>query len=307
VRRNLTQVNFEAGNIARKRQIKMSIKKSKTKIYSHSRLSTFEQCPFKFKLRYIDKIKPPIEKTIESHLGSAVHSTLEWLYNQILSGKNIPTIDEVITDYAIRWQDSYNNDTLIVKKELTQKDYFNKGVQFLMDYYTKHHPFDDNTVEVEKKIIINLDEKGKYQLQGFIDRLVYNPEKNEYEIHDYKTANNLPLKEKVENDRQLALYSIAIKETFGYEKDVCLVWHYLAHNQKICSCRTNEQLVKLKKETLELIKKIEATENFPTRKSILCNWCEYKEYCPKFGGKIPEQETKKSDKKITEEELLDIW
>jgi putative RecB family exonuclease len=277
----------------------------KRKIYSHSRLSTFEQCPFKFKLRYIDKIKPAIEKTIEAHLGSAVHATLEWLYNQILSIKHIPTIDEVITDYAIRWQDSYNNDTLIVKKHLTQKDYFNKGVQFLMDYYTKHYPFKDNTVEVEKKIIINLDKEGKYQVQGFIDRLVFNLETKEYEIHDYKTANNLPLKEKVENDRQLALYSIAIKENYGNDKNVCLVWHYLAHNQKICSSRTNEQLEELKRDTIKLIDKIEATKNFPTNKSILCDWCEYKDYCPEFGGKIPEKE--KLDDKINNEKLLDIW
>ena len=49
-------------------------------IYSHSRLSTFEQCPFKFKLRYIDKIIPEIENTIESFLGGIVHETLEWIY-----------------------------------------------------------------------------------------------------------------------------------------------------------------------------------------------------------------------------------
>ena len=44
-------------------------------IYSHSRLSTFEQCPKKFKYKYLDKLKPEIEKTIETHLGSAVHKT----------------------------------------------------------------------------------------------------------------------------------------------------------------------------------------------------------------------------------------
>ena len=281
----------------------------KPKIYSHSRLSTFEQCPFKFKLRYIDKIKPAIEQTIESHLGSAIHSTLEWLYDQIMN-KHIPTIDQTITTYAVKWQDRYTEDTLIVKKQLTQKDYFNKGVQFLMDYYTKHHPFDDNTLELEKKILINLDKEGNYKLQGFIDRLVYNLETEEYEIHDYKTANSLPLKEKVENDRQLALYSIAIKETFGEEKNICLVWHYLAHNQKICSRRTNEQLAQLKSETIELIKQIELTENFPTNQSILCNWCEYKEYCPKFGGKIPEEDEiieEVINNEISDEELLDIW
>jgi putative RecB family exonuclease len=258
-----------------------------SKIYSHSRLSTFEQCPFKFKLRYIDKIKPAIERTIESHLGSAVHETLEWLYEQVMN-KHIPTIDEIITDYAVRWQDTYSKDTLIVKKQLTQKDYFNKGVQFLINYYTKNHPFNDNTLETEKKILIELNEN--YKLQGFIDRLVHNLEKDEYEIHDYKTANNLPLKEKIENDRQLALYSIAIKELFGDDKKVILVWHYLAHNQKIISRRTNQQLANLKKETIYLIEKIESTENFPSKKSILCNWCEYKNYCHEFGGKLPEKD-----------------
>ena len=74
-------------------------------IYSHSRLSTFEQCPFKFKLKYIDKLKPDIEKTIESHLGSAVHETLEWVYNTIKQTKKFITISEIITYYAVKWQD----------------------------------------------------------------------------------------------------------------------------------------------------------------------------------------------------------
>lgn len=26
-------------------------------VYSHSRISTFEQCPFKYKLEYVDKIE----------------------------------------------------------------------------------------------------------------------------------------------------------------------------------------------------------------------------------------------------------
>jgi len=279
----------------------------KPKIYSHSRISTFEQCPFKFKLHYIDEIKPAIEHTIETHLGSAIHSTLEWLYTQIM-GKHIPTLDETITYYAVKWQDSYAQDTLIVKKELTQKDYFNKGVKFLVDYYTTHHPFKDNTLEVEKRILINLDEEEKYKIQGFIDRLSYNLQTGEYEIHDYKTANSMPRKHQIDNDRQLALYSIAIKELFGEEKDICLTWHFLAHNQKICIRKTNKELIELKKEIIQAIEKIESTTNFPTQKSILCNWCGYKDYCPEFGGCPPEKDSGKiPNQEITDEELLDIW
>ena len=260
------------------------------KIYSHSRLSTFEQCPLKFKYRYIDKIIPEIEKTIEIHLGSTVHSVLEWLYTQV-QNKKLPTIDETIVYYAGKWEENYKPEIIIVKEDMTTKDYFDKGVGFLLNYYTKHQPFDDNTIEIEKKILFNLDEEGEYKLQGFIDRLVHNAENNEYEIHDYKTANYLPKQEKFESDRQLALYSIGIKDLFGQDKEVCLVWHYLAHNQKICSKRTNEQLQQLKKETLELINQIESTEKFPPQITKLCDWCEYKSMCPAWSKK----------------EELDIW
>ncbi len=260
--------------------------------YSHSKLSTFEQCPFKFKLRYIDKIIPELEISIESHLGGIVHDTLEWLYIEVHK-KKIPTIDQTISYFAERWQEKYRPEMVIVKKELNAKDYFNKGVGFVLSYYLKHKPFNENTIALEEKINLNLDESKEYEIVGFIDRLVHNLQTGEYEIHDYKTANNLPLKEKVDNDRQLALYSIAIKEKFGQDKTVRLVWHYLAHNKKICSQRTDKQLNQLKKDTLELIKKIESTTIFPYNKSILCDWCEYKSLCTVHGKTISKKETQK--------------
>lgn len=258
-------------------------------IYSHSRLSTFEQCPFKFKLRYIDKVKPEIEKSIEAHLGSVVHNTLEWLYIEVQK-ENLPNIEEVITYYSEEWEKTYTENTAIVRKNMAAKDYFNKGVGFLVDYYMKHSPFNDGTLELEKKIIIDLDRTGKYKIQGFIDRLVYNKQTKEYEIHDYKTANTIPTEDKIATDRQLALYSIAIKEIFGEHNNVLLTWHYLAHNIKICSRRTTEELEKLKKEIINLIDKIEATNHFPAQKSILCDWCEFKSMCPHFGGVIGERQ-----------------
>jgi putative RecB family exonuclease len=256
-------------------------------VYSHSKLSSFEQCPYKFKLRYIDKIIPEVEKSIEAHLGTSVHETLEWIYLEVIKVKRVPTLDEVIVFYSNRWQDGFSEDILIVKENMSAKDYFNMGVRFLIDYYTHHQPFQDGTLELEKQIIIEL---GEHKIRGFIDRLSKNPETGEIEIHDYKTGNFLPKQEKFDKDRQLALYSIAIKELFGENQEVCLVWHYLAHNKKICSRRTNEQLNELKKETLELIKKIESATEFPTSKCVLCDWCEYKGICPEFNKSVQEED-----------------
>lgn len=255
-------------------------------IYSHSRLSTFEQCKFKFKLRYIDQIIPEVESTIEAHLGSAVHDTLEWLYIQVSKNNNLPNIDQVITKYTENWQESYKENIKIVRENLTAKDYFNKGVKFLLDYYLKHQPFNDGTIELEKRIIINLDPENKYRVQGFIDRLVFNKENGCYEIHDYKTANRLPTQEKMDQDRQLALYSIGVKDIYKTQSEIKLTWHYLAHNTKIVSKRTQEQLEELKQEIINLIKEIESTTHFPATKSILCDWCEYKTICPVWGNSL---------------------
>ncbi len=255
-------------------------------IYSHSKLSTFEQCRLKYKFRYIDKIIPEIEKTIEAHLGDIVHKTLEWLYSEVKE-KRIPTIDDIIVYYSEEWMKD-NKETIMQNRD-DEKIFFNKGVQYLLDYYNRYKPFDDNTLEVEKKITFFLDESGEYQIRGFIDRLAYNLINNEYEIHDYKTSGTMPAQEKIENDRQLALYSIAIKDLFGKDKNVKLVWHYLFFNKRIESRRTHEQLEQLKKETIELIRTIESTAEFPATISRMCDWCPYKPICPAWNS-TPERD-----------------
>ena len=243
-------------------------------VYSHSKIKTFEQCPLKYKYRYIDKIK--IEtKSIEALLGFAVHAVLENLYNQVKDNK-VPSIEDIIKIYSGIWEENYNEKIVIVSEIKDQKFYFNLGLQFLIDYYLKHQPFGDNTLETEKKVIFEI-EKGIWFI-GYIDRLVHNLEKDEYEIHDYKTSNSAPSWEDIENDRQLALYSLAIKKIFK-DKDICLIWHYLAHDKKICIRKTDAQLEELKKEFLDLIKKVELAKEFPAQPSRLCDWCEYKNIC----------------------------
>lgn len=247
-------------------------------VYSNSKLKTFEQCKFKYKLRYIDKIIPEIEKSIEAHLGTCVHLALEWLYSTIQETGNVPELDDVITTYSKAWVKEYSDSIIITKKWMSAADYFNKGIKYLIDYYESNKPFQDNTIALEKEILVDLSDE--HQLRGFIDRLVYNKETDEYEIHDYKTSETAPSEETIEKDTQLALYSLAIKDLFKHDKQVKMVWHFLSFNKEVELKKTNEQLAILKQATLDLINEIESTLEFPPTVSTLCNWCEYKEICP---------------------------
>lgn len=249
-------------------------------IYSHSKLSTFEQCPLKFKYRYIDRIPPEIEQTIEGFLGKQVHNILEWVYNEVMKGKTFE-LDEIVKKYAENWNKEFNNNIKVVKENLIAEDYFNKGIKFLINYYLKHAPFKDNTIATEQKIMVNLDPDGNYILQGYIDRLVHNKDTNIFEIHDYKTG-TLKSQEDLDKDRQLALYSIGIRNLFDNVKDVHLVWHFLDYNEQKISKRTEEQLNELRKKIIDLIDKIESTTDFSPNPSILCEWCEFQNYCPYY-------------------------
>jgi len=267
-------------------------------IYSHSRLSTFEQCPLKFKFKYIDKIKPEIEQTIEGFLGNKVHEVLETIYTETAKNK-IFQLDEVIKIYSEKWNKDFNPKIKITKKENSIESYFNKGINFLINYFVKYSPFKDKTIETEKKILVNLDLEGKYKLQGYIDRLVHNKETNILEIHDYKTGSFLKSQEELDKDRQLALYSMGVRSEFPEAKEVHLIWHFLAFNKKMVSTRTQFQLDQLKQETIELIKKIEATKQFQKNESALCNWCEFQNYCNNHYNEII---SKKSDWSLYENE-----
>jgi hypothetical protein len=52
-------------------------------VYSHSRLSTFEQYPYKFKLRYIDKVETEVEESVEAFMRVRVHEALEKLKSDL--------------------------------------------------------------------------------------------------------------------------------------------------------------------------------------------------------------------------------
>ncbi len=250
-------------------------------IYSHSRLSCFEKCPQKFKLNYIDKVETESEESIEAFLGSRVHETLEKLYKDLTFHKE-NSLDELITYFHNIWDENWDNSIVIVKEEYGPDNYLKMGEKFISDYYKRYHPFDQGRIiSIEERILIDLDSDGDYQLQGYIDRLTENGD-GFYEIHDYKTNSRLPLPEYIENDRQLALYAIGVKDRYPDCKDVRLVWHFLAFDKEIDSTRTDEDLEALKKETIGLIDRIESEEKFEANPSYLCDWCEFKPVCSQW-------------------------
>jgi putative RecB family exonuclease len=241
-------------------------------------MSTFEQCPLKFKFNYIDKIETEFENSIEAFMGSMVHETLEKLYKD-LKFEKLNELKELIEFYNDSWNKNWTEGIIIVRKEYSVENYKKMGEKFITDYYNHYKPFDSGkTIGLETRIVVKI---GDYTIQGFIDRLDALPD-GVYEIHDYKTSNSLPTQEYIDKDRQLALYSLAVKQMYKDCKKVVLVWHYLAFDKELRSERSDSELDEMKKEVMELISEIESTKEFPAKQSALCDWCAFQGMCPNF-------------------------
>lgn len=203
--------------------------------WSFSRLSAFDDCPYRFYLTYIDKA--PKKDRFFSDYGSFVHSIIEKYLRGELKR------EDLVTYYILNFREQ------VKTKAPTQqvfKNYFEQGIDYFMEI-----PSPKTTpIGVEKDIEFFLNGK---KFVGFID--VVSKDEDEINIVDHKSRNLKPRgkskkptltdKELDKYLRQLYIYSIPIKEEFGvYPKNL------------IFNCfRTRKLIVEpFSEETLETVK-----------------------------------------------------
>jgi len=245
--------------------------------YSYSKLESFKQCPRKYAYQYIEK--PEIEKqpTIEAHLGTVCHETIQQIYKDLRLSK-LMSLEETIEFYEDRWERKKSPKLRIIRERYTEENYRETGRGFVKSFYELHHPFNHGkTLGIEKNVQIRLSDE--VILTGFIDRLVDHGNGN-YEIIDYKTNKDLPALEDLEQNWQLPLYQIGLLDILPDIKDITCTWYFLAHNKLITLKKTTQDLEQIKKNIFGLIKAIDATNVFEPKVSALCSWCDYEVICP---------------------------
>ncbi len=249
-------------------------------LFSHSRLSTYDNCPYQYRCHYLDRIRVK-EETVEAFLGNRVHEVLEKLYEDVTHTR-VPSLKDLLGFFEERWEERWHEQVRVVKQRYTPEDYYRMGRKYLSMYHQRYHPFDrDTTVALEESLSFPLDGDGEHGIRGIVDRIALAPD-GAFEVHDYKTGARLPSQEALDRDRQLGFYQLGVTARWPEAEEVRLIWHYLAHDVEMTSHRSPGELEALKEETLKLIREIESAEDFPPRKSGLCGWCLYRSLCPLF-------------------------
>ena len=234
---------------------------------SHSRIECFEGCPYKYKLKYLDKIKT-LKNTDDAnnplYLGTALHTGIE---------KDVETaIKEYYSQYPI-----------------ITDDHINEAIElrYLIPKAKEMLPSGDYEVPIKTEDFI-----------GYIDLLSPN-EDGTYDLWDFKYSNNAY---HYKDSPQLHLYKyFKEKETLNQIKIKNL--HYLLVpkiNIKLKKTETIDEFrdrlqQELSKATIKIldveynpdyvinftlnIKKCIECEEFNKNETYLCDWCEYEKYC----------------------------
>ncbi|MDD5629020.1 MAG: PD-(D/E)XK nuclease family protein [Elusimicrobia bacterium] len=247
--------------------------------FSPSKLDTYKDCPRRYRFRYVDGLRRRVE-TAETLLGSCVHRALEWLYAGIIHGRE-SSLDETLAVFDQAWTAGWSDAVLNRHKEYGPQHHQAAGRDCIRNYFQAYAPFrQDATLAVEKRVGFPLSCDGEeVRIEGLVDRLSRTGP-GAYEVHDYKTTATLPGQAELDQDWQLAIYDISVRESWPDAREVALVWHFVRFGQTMRSRRTDQQRRLLREEIAALVARIKRDHVFAPRRGPLCDWCEYRGICP---------------------------
>ena len=246
--------------------------------YSYSKLDTFQQCPFKFKLRYIDK-HYFYNDSINTEIGSAIHACEEAIAKAIQARLTINYIKLKNDLICKMFQLKHKYPKEFVELDKADKTFADKlyfyletGIYRLDQFMLAHPTYQIVGVELPFKV----EYKEQYILSGFIDRLFYDTETKRYIVQDIKTYAVPVEQDKLITPLQFVIYALAVEQMFKCNQSDISCQYYLPFCDLTQDAGTKGYITRGVKKIDKLFDQI-ANQEFAPNPCPLCNWCEF---CP---------------------------
>lgn len=272
---NIKNIKDKASTLSIYKSSYVSEKEKPMVKLSFSHVAIYDECPVKYKLKYVDKI--PLLDQEEEHLsfysgkksessvevGNIIHKVLQYHHSVAKRGEK--------SDYKVLEKKVLD---LCVSKGLSDNigcDILKILDQYLSSDYSKRSSFEE-----EKPFILWLNSDNYYLLlNGKIDR-IDKISNGLYEIIDYKTNSKI---NKNKYRKQLAIYQKAVSLLYGVNNIKSSLF-FLRLNEVIDIEFSQNEMQEIMKEIYELAENI-VNNNFCKRENSPCKNCEYISFCDK--------------------------
>jgi diguanylate cyclase (GGDEF)-like protein len=261
------------------------------KYFSSAALSTYLQCPYKFKLLYIDRVGTAYKKPQPYHsFGNTIHKVLAEFFK--ITNLQERTIDKLLSLLETFWiSEGYST------KE-QEAEYKHNAVYLLRNFFANN----DVTISplfTEEFFRVNIED---FYLTGKIDRI--DEIQGGVEIIDYKTGGYILTPEELNEDLQMNIYALCCWEKYKlFPKIVSQI--FLQHNQKVSVIKTPEVLQEIKQYVIDIVRRIYSDEKFLPVENKLCPYCDFLIVCPLMGmgAKIVKEKELEQDFKNVAKQL----
>ncbi|MBN1161983.1 MAG: PD-(D/E)XK nuclease family protein [Dehalococcoidales bacterium] len=233
---------------------------------SFTQISLYQQCPWCYKLQYIDGLKAKAKWYFS--FGTSMHSAVERFFRVRMPPA--PSLEELLQFYEQGWlSQGYESP----EDEARYKEY---GKEILKRFWEIHAPDFRLPIALERSFYIDIE---GIKLRGFIDR-VDKLDSGGLSIIDYKTSQELFTTDYLENDLQLTIYQMAAEQTWNLPVEKLTLYHLRSNTACTCLPRGKERIDQARQLVLDVAENINRG-NFPATEHEFCP-CDFPEHCPYY-------------------------
>ncbi len=247
---------------------------------SPSKVTSFRDCALAFRFSAIDRL--PEEPTIWTVRGTLVHQVLERLFWNHERGGRTPRAAAIEFDAV--WASLQSDpDFSVIALSADEAEKFRAEAWGLVEnYFALEDPNEVTPVGIELLLEARL---AGLRLRGIIDRLDLTPE-GELIVVDYKTGRAPSPTYEQSKLVGVHIYALLCEEVFGRRPVEVRLLH-LREPIAISTAPSEQSLRGQRQRTAAVWAAIERAchdEDFRPHPSPLCNYCNFRDFCPAYGG-----------------------
>lgn len=245
-----------------------------------SKVSAFTTCAMAFRFSQIDRLPEP--PSPHAAKGTLVHRVLELLHWHQPQGKR--TLETALT-YLPRAVSEVLDGPEYIDLRLSDNErgeFVDDAQVLIANAFALEDPNDARILGVELRLEVTI---GTLKLRGIIDRLEIAPD-GALVVTDYKTGRAPGQLYEQTKLGGVHFYALLCEEVIGRRPDRVQLLHLREPIAIIAE--PSEQSTRGQSRRASAIwtavEKACEREDFRPRPSKLCDWCNFKEFCPAFGG-----------------------